>query len=118
MIANTFGLLQCSASKIIILVSDAIKRHLGPAHLHLPQDKDEMIPKVSEFELKFGMIQAFGCIDATHIPLKTPKINSHNYFNFKQLYSINVEAVCDYGGCFMPLDWLGTRSKSFCRFKN
>ena len=85
MIANTFGLLQCSASKIIILVSDAIKRHLGPAHLHLPQDKDEMIPKVSEFELKFGMIQAFGCIDGTQIPLKTP--------NYKQLYLINVQAV-------------------------
>ena len=72
MIANAFGLHQCFASKIIILVSDAINRHLGPAHLHLLQDKDEMSPKVSEFELKFGMFQAFGCIDATHIPLKTP----------------------------------------------
>ena len=72
MTANAFGLHQCSASKIIIFVCDAINKRLGPAYLHLPQDKDEMITKVSEFELKFGMIQAFCCIDGTHIPLKTP----------------------------------------------
>ena len=66
MTANVFGVHQCTASKIIILVCNAINKHLGPAYLHLSQDKDEMIRKVSEFELKFGMIQAFGCIDGTH----------------------------------------------------
>ena len=102
MIANAFGFHQYSASKIIILVSDAINRHLGPAHLHLPQDKDEMIPKVSEFELKFGIIQAFGCIDGTHIPPKTP--------NYKQSYLINIQAVWDYRGLFMDIEccWIGS----------
>ena len=76
MTANACGVHQCTASKIIILVCNAINKHLGPAYLH--QDKDEMIRKVSEFELKFGMIQAFGCIDGTHIPLKTPMINSQD----------------------------------------
>ena len=110
MTANAFCVHQCTVSEIIILVRDAINKRLGPAYLHLPQDKDEMIRKVSEFELKFGMIQAFGCIDGTHIPLKTPRINSQDYFNYKQFYSINVQAVCDSSGLFMDIDcrWPGS----------
>ena len=108
--SNAFGVHQCTASKIIILVCNVINKHLGPAYLHLLQDKDEMIRKVSEFELKFGMIQAFGCIDGTHISLKKPMINSQDYFNYKQLYSINVQAVCDCRGLFMDIDcrWPGS----------
>jgi len=45
-------------------------------HMHA-RSKDEMRQKVAEFESKFGMPQAFGCIDGTHIPLKRPGENSH-----------------------------------------
>lgn len=45
-----------------------------------------MIQKVSEFELKLGMIQAFSCIDDTHIPLKVPMIHSHDSFDYNQFY--------------------------------
>ena len=109
MTANTFGVHQCAASKIIILVCNAINKRLGPAYLHLPQEKDEMIRKVSEFKLKFGMIQAFGCAEATLIPLKTPRINSQDYLNYKKFYLINVQAVCDSRGLFMKIDcrWPG-----------
>ena len=103
MTANAFGVHQCTASKIVILVCNAINKHLGPAYLHLPQDKDEMIRKVSKFELKFGMIQEFGYIDGTYIPLKTPMINSQDHFNYKQFYLINVQAVCDCRGLFMDI---------------
>ena len=79
MILNAFDVHKCTASKIIILVFDAINKHLlDPANLHLNRNKNEMIRKVSEFELKFRMIHTFGCIDVTHIPIKTPKINSQN----------------------------------------
>ena len=90
-------------------VFDAINKHLGTAHLHLPPDKDEMIQKVSEFELKLGMIQAFSCIDGTHIPLKLPMINSQDCFKYNQFYSINVQAICDSHGLFMDIDrrWPG-----------
>ena len=86
MTGNAFGLHHWTASKIVILVSDAINKHLGTAYLHLPPDKNEMIQKVSEFELKLGMIQAFSCIDDTHIPLKVPMIHSHDSFDYNQLY--------------------------------
>ena len=68
-----------------------------------------MIEKVSEFRLKFGLIQAFSCIDGTHIPLKQPMINSQDCFDYNEFYSINVQAICDSRGLFMDIDgyWSG-----------
>ena len=43
-----------------------------PKYLKLPEIASEMRQKVSEFEAKFGMVQAFGCIDGTHVPIKRP----------------------------------------------
>ena len=59
------GIHQCTVSKTIVEVCNAINTNLGPKYLHLPKDQDEMNRKVSEFELKFGMTQAFGCIDGS-----------------------------------------------------
>lgn len=52
------------------------------------------------------MIQAMGCIDGTHIPIKRPIENSQDYFCYKQFYSLNVQAVCDYKGFFMDVECL------------
>ena len=35
--------------------------------------------------LKYGMIQIFGWINGTHVPIKTSTMNSQDYFNYKQL---------------------------------
>ena len=69
-----------------------------------------MTSKVSQFVLTFGMLQAYGCIDGTHIPIKTPNENLRDYFNYKQFFSLNVQAVCDYKGYFMDVDcrWPGS----------
>ena len=69
-----------------------------------------MQEKVSEFEITFGMIQAFGCIDRAHIPIKRPRTDSQNYFNFKQLFSLNVQTICDSQGSFMDVEckWPGS----------
>ena len=69
-----------------------------------------MTSKVSQFELKIGMLKACGCIDVTHIPIKTPNENSQDYFNYKQFFSLNVQAVCDYKGYFMDVDCRWPRS--------
>ena len=60
--------------------------------------------KVSEFEAKFGMVQAFDAIDGTHSPIMAPSTNSQNY------YSLNVQAVCDYCGVFLDVQcrWPGS----------
>ena len=64
----------------------------------------------SEFEIKFGMVQAFGCIDGTHIQLKRPIKNSQDYFCYKQYFSLNVQAVCESKGYFIDVEckWPGS----------
>ena len=83
---------------------------LGPKYLHLPRNTEEMRRKVSEFEIKFGMTQAYGCIDGTHIPLKRPPQNSQDYFCYKQYFSLNIQAICDSKGYFMDVEckWPGS----------
>ena len=76
----------------------------------LAQITSEMRQKVSEFEAKFGMVQAFGCIDGTHVRIKRPVKDPQDYYCFKGFYLLNVQAVCDYRGVFMDVDcrWPGS----------
>jgi hypothetical protein len=67
MTANSFGAAICTTSCVIHQVCTAISKHLGPKYLHLPVNDEAMRKKVAEFESKFGMVQAFGCIDGTHV---------------------------------------------------
>ena len=63
-----------------------------------------------KLRLAFGMIQTFGCIDGTHIPIKRPLTNSEDYFNSKNFFSLNVQAICDSQGSFMDVEckWPGS----------
>ena len=70
----------------------------------MPKTIEEMrSEKVSEFEAKFGMIQDFRYIDGSHIPIKCALENSQDYFCYKQHYSLNVQAVCNYKGIFIDV---------------
>ena len=114
MTANTFGIEGNTAGKIIFDVSYAISRILGRRLMHLPVDIEEMKDKVSEFEAKYGMMQAIGCIDGTHIPIMRPKENSQDYFCYKQYHSVNIQAVCDCKGLFLDVEciWPGSAHDS------
>ncbi|XP_047135363.1 uncharacterized protein LOC124812576 [Hydra vulgaris] len=109
MTANCFGIAVNTVSSIITQVCENIVYHLGPIYISLPKTETEMRQKVAEFESKFNMIQAFGCIDGTHVPIACPVENSQDYFCYKQYYSMNVQAVCDYKGMFMRLAWKCSR---------
>ena len=84
MTANTFGIQINTTSAVVFEVCVAIVEYLGPLYLHLPKTEHEMRQKVSEFEAKFGMVQAFGCIDGTHISIVAPRENSHDFYCYKQ----------------------------------
>lgn len=110
MTANSFGVAICTAAAVIHQICAAISKHLGLKYLYLPMDVNSMRKKVAEFETKFGMTQAFGCIDGTHIPIQCPVENAQDFFCYKQFYSLNVQAVCDYKGYFMDVEcmWPGS----------
>ena len=110
MTANSFGIAVCTASTVIAQVCKAICRRMAPNYIHLPKTHADMREKISEFESKYGMKQAFACIDGTHIPIQCPNESSQDYFNYKHFYSINVQAVCDYRGYFLDIEcmWPGS----------
>ena len=118
MTANTFGIHQCTVSKTIIKVSNAINSIMGPQFLHLPKSVNDMQETVSEFEQKlFGIIQAFGCIDGTRIQIKRPTENSRDYFCYKQYFSLNIQDIYNAKRKFIDIDcrWPGSvhDAKSF-----
>ena len=61
-------------------------------------------------ENKYGFPQAFGCIDGTHIENMQPTENPHDYFSYKQKYTINPQSVCDWKGVFIDVEvkWPGS----------
>ena len=86
MTANNFGVAINTANSFIYDVCLAICQNLEPQYIRWPKTREETREKVSRFEAKFGMIQAFGCIDGTHVPIKCPLENSQDYFCYKQYY--------------------------------
>ena len=63
MTANTFGVHQYTVSKTLPEVSQAVNYILGLKYLYVPRNTEEMGEIVSKFEVKSGILQAFGCID-------------------------------------------------------
>ena len=106
MAVNIFGIALSTASKIIHEVCKAVTEHLGLKYVHFPRTEEEMIPKVSEFEIKYGMAQAFGCIDGTHVPILRPIENSQEYY----VSFFNCSSILDYRGVFMDVNsrWPGS----------
>ena len=51
------------------------------------------------------MPQAFGSIDGKSIHIKRPEENSQDYYNYKQLFPLNVQAVCDSEGTFIVVEY-------------
>ena len=77
---------------------------LGPELIKFPSTKEEIERITAAFEAKFGFSQVIGCIDGTHIPIKQPNENPHDYFCYKMKYSLNVQAICDEKGLFTDVD--------------
>ena len=110
MTCNTFGVSLPCLSRTVKAVCASINAVLGPEYLRLPKDVNEMKGMIGCFENRFGFPQAFGCLDGTHIPIKQPTENSHDYFCYKMKFSLNVQALCDYRGVFLDVEimWPGS----------
>ena len=104
MTANTFGIYQCTVSKTIVEVCKTVNAILDPDYLHLPRSENDMRKIAPEFELAYGMLQTFGCIYGTHIHIKRSTENSQDYHNYKQFFSLNVQAICDSRGRFIDVE--------------
>ena len=110
MTCNAFGVGKSTLSYVIKEVCHAINMRVGPNYLRLPRDESEMSNLIDNFHKKFGLPQVFGCIDGTHIPIKQPTENSHDFFCYKMKYTLNCQAICDHKGQFLNVEikWPGS----------
>ena len=110
MTANAFVLATCTVSAVVRNVFAVITRELGPEYVRLPTKEEEMVRLLNEMEDRFGFLQTFGCVDGTHMAIKQPSDNPHNFFSYKMKYTINVQGVCDNSELFLDVDvrWPGS----------
>lgn len=110
MMANTFGVAVNTFSAVVRKVCATITRVMGQHYIKLPQNDREMAELITGMENKYGFPQGFGCIDGTHVAIKQPTENPHDYFSNKQKYTVNIQAVCDWLGRFINVEvkWPGS----------
>ena len=63
--------------------------------IKFPLTRQEITEKVDEFEEMYGIPQIVGAIDGCHIEINAPPRNHEDYYNRKQHYSVNLQAIVD-----------------------
>lgn len=99
---------QPTASKCICKVSAAIAE-LAPDFIKFP-DPSEEGEVMQQFSNIAGMPGVIGCIDGTHVPIKSPGGDDADLFRCSSnFFSLNVMGVCDTSMRFTQLvvDWPG-----------
>ena len=89
-----FGLGK-STAKIICSEFEQAAFDLKDRFITFPLTNEEIGEKIEEFEELYGIPQIVGAIDGCHIEINAPPQNHEDYFNRKQRYSVNLQAIVD-----------------------
>lgn len=92
-IGDLFAVSQPTVSRIVAKISSAIAGLL-PQFITMPANEDQLLHAVQSFYNIAGFPNVIGCIDCTHIRLKSPGGNdSERLRNRKGWFSINTQVV-------------------------
>ena len=83
MTANAFDIARSTVGQIIQDICMILTKNIGPELTKFPETNEEVSTEISAFLHCFGFPQVIGCIDRTHIPIKKPVENAHDYFSYK-----------------------------------
>jgi hypothetical protein len=117
-LADSFRLGISTIHYIIKEVCKVIWKILVP--LHMPEPTSEMqLSASNEFFQRWNFPNCIGSIDEKHIRLKCPSNSGSMYYNYKQYYSIVLQALADARYRFIAID-IGAYGKQsdggiFCR---
>jgi len=110
MTGNTFGIAKSTTSVVIQEICGILAEKIAPELISFPNSKADVEKSSCMFLERFGFPQVIGCVDGTHIPIRQPSENAHDYFSYKMCYSINCQAICDAYGKFIDVEikWPGS----------
>lgn len=109
-LSELFAIGRSTLSTAIPKVLTAIRNHYYLDAIRFPTDPRELRKLQLKFESKGALPGAVGAIDCTHIEIVRPTgSNGGDYYNRKQTYSFNCQAVCDGDGSFLTIStgWPG-----------
>jgi len=93
-VASLFGVYKSSVHNCVYDVCIAIIKVLGPFYLKMPSVA-EAIALAESVEKVTGMVQFFGAIDGTHIPILPPTNGYRDFVNRKGWPSIVMQGIVD-----------------------
>lgn len=109
-VANLFGIARCTVGQVVSEICKILSQDLGKELIKFPSEKEDVEKSAAQFFHRFGFPQVIGCVDGTHIPIRQPTENPHDYFSYKLCYSLNCQAICDAYGRFVNVEikWPGS----------
>lgn len=93
-VSDKFDISISSVYSIICEVTNWLCK-ISAQHIHWPRANNEKIRTANEFSEKSKFNNIIGCIDGSHIRIRTPMQNRIDYFNRKRFYSIILQGVVD-----------------------
>jgi len=93
-VASLFGVHKSSVHNCVYDVCIAIIEVLGPSYLKMPSVA-EAIALAESVEKVTGMVQIFGAIDGTHIPILPPTNGYRDFVNRKGWPSVVMQGIVD-----------------------
>lgn len=84
---------QSSVSRIVRKISVLFAQHLAD-YVHFPRTEAEQRTSIVRFSEMHNFQTVAGCVDRTHIPIKSPgRDNAGTFRNRKGFFSLNVQVV-------------------------
>ncbi len=93
-IADRFNLSESTVFQIVEDLCTLLVEKLMPEYIKWPNSEAQE-RTANFFEDAYGFEGVISCIDGTHIPVHKPLYCAQDYFMRKQVYAIQVQAVCD-----------------------
>ena len=92
--SNQFGRGKTSVYRHLLRFIHAINTYLLKDYIFMP-DQHEARLIAERWASKYNLLQVYGAIDGTHIPIMAPSEGYRDYVNRKQWPSVVLQAVCD-----------------------
>ena len=93
-ISYAFGIGTSTAHTICSEFEQALT-DIRDDHIHFPSNDLEISLEIDKFEEKYNFPQIAGIVDGSHIPIRAPFTNKVDYYNRKQIYSVNLQVIAN-----------------------